>query len=97
MQNSHPKARTATGGGTLRIYTLEVFLIGGPITERFAKKNPTISRTIQIRGDQTIHELHYAIFDAFGRREEHMYEFPVRQGTNGPEAPRYVLPSEFQT
>ncbi len=35
------------------LYTLEVIVIGGPITERFAKENPIISRTIQIRGNQT--------------------------------------------
>ena len=37
--------------GKTSLYTLEVFLISGPITEKFAKKNPEISRTIQIRGD----------------------------------------------
>jgi hypothetical protein len=55
----------------LRLYTLEVFIIGGPITDKFIKKNPVISRTIQIRGDQTLQDLHHAIFDAFGRWEEH--------------------------
>jgi hypothetical protein len=50
-----------------RLYTLEVFLLSGPITETFAKKNPVISRTIQIRGDHTLKELHRAIFDALGR------------------------------
>lgn len=54
------------GGG---FYTLEVFLIGGRITASFAKKNRVVSRTIQIRGDQTLQDLHHAIFDAFGRFE----------------------------
>jgi hypothetical protein len=39
---------------TGRLYTLEVFIISGPITEKFAKKNPVVSRTIQMRGDQTL-------------------------------------------
>src|SRR5512135_50291 len=32
-----------------------------------------MSRTIQIRGDQTLEDLHHAIFDAFDRWDEHMY------------------------
>ena len=80
----------------MRLYTLEVFLLSGPITEKFAKKNPVVSRTIQIRGDQTLEDLHHAIFDAFGRWEEHMYEFQFGKGPMDPKAPRYVLPSAFE-
>ena len=69
------KLHDPTDEGQVRLYTLEVFLISGPISEKFAKKNPVVSRTIQIRGDQTLEDLHRAIFDAFGRWEEHMYEF----------------------
>ena len=79
----------------MRLYTLEVFIISGPVTEQFATKNPVISRTIQIRGDQTLEDLHHAIFDAFGRWEEHMYEFQFGKGPMDPEAPRYVLPGAF--
>jgi hypothetical protein len=78
--------------GDVWLYTLEVFLLSGPITEEFARKNPEISRTIQIRGDQTLEDLHHAIFDAFDRRDEHMYEFQFGKGPMDPEAPRYVLP-----
>src|SRR5262249_31960307 len=67
------------------------------ITEKFAKKNPVVSRTIQIRGDQTLEDLHRAIFDAFGRRDEHMYEFQFGKGPMDPEAPRYVLPGAFES
>ena len=81
--------------GHLRLYTLEVFLLSGPITEKFAKKNPVISRTIQLRGDQTLEDLHHAIFDAFGRWDEHMYEFQFGKGPMDPKAPRYVLPSAY--
>ncbi len=96
------KKTAATSGqpaeqGKVRLYTLEVFLLSGPITEKFAKKNPVMSRTIQIRGDQTLEDLHHAIFDAFGRSEEHMYEFQFGKGPMDPEGPRYVLPSAFQT
>jgi hypothetical protein len=80
----------------LNLYTLEVFLIGGPVTEKFAKRNPVISRTIRIRGDQTLKDLHHAIFDAFDRWEEHMYEFQFGKGPNDPKNKRYVLRGAFE-
>jgi hypothetical protein len=73
-----------------RLYTLEVFLISGPVKPKFIKKNPMISRTIQIRGDQTLEDLHDAIFEAYDRFDEHMYEFQF--GKRPMEGPRYVLP-----
>jgi len=79
--------------GSQHIYELEVCIISGPVTEAFAKANPVVTRTIQIRGDQTLAKLHEAIFDAFGRDDEYMYEFQV--GGKGPmdrRAKRYVLP-----
>ncbi len=75
---------------------MEVFLLSGPITEKFAKKNPVVSRTIQIRGDQTLEDLHVAIFDAYGRWEQHMYEFQFGKGPMDPKGPRYVLPSNYE-
>jgi Plasmid pRiA4b ORF-3-like protein len=81
----------------VRLYTLEVFLLSGPISEKFAKKNPVVSRTIQIRGDQTLEDLHHAIFDAFGRSDHHMYEFQFGKGPMDSKAPRYVLPGAFET
>lgn len=79
----------------VRIYTLEVLLLSGPITKKFAKKNPTISRTIEIRGDQTLEDLHDAIFDAFDRWDEHMYEFQFGNGPMDPKARTYMLPDAF--
>jgi len=64
-----------TKKSTCIIYELKVELLYGRITEEFAEKNPEISRTIAIRGDQTLEDLHWAIFDAFDRFEEHLYEF----------------------
>lgn len=76
-----------------RVYTLDVFLIAGPVTRDFTRKNPVVSRTIQIRGDQTLEDLHRAIFKAFDREEEHMYEFQISgRGPQDPKAKRYVLP-----
>ena len=91
------KLHEPTDPGEVRLYILEVFLLSGPIAETFARKNPVISRTIQIRGDQTLEDLHRAVFDAFGRWEEHMYEFQFGEGPMDPKAPRYVLPSAFET
>ena len=90
-RKSEKKAKSRTDD--CHLYTLEVFIINGPITEEFAKKNRVISRTIEIRSDQTLEQLHAAVFDAFDREDEHMYEFQVGgQGPMDPKAERYVLP-----
>jgi hypothetical protein len=83
MPSESPKKRSAKKKGKtekpgehgVRLYTLNVELTSGPVTEEFAEKNPTVSRAIQIRGDQTLESLHYAIYAAFNREEEHLYEF----------------------
>ena len=78
----------------MNIYTLEVFIISGPIDEKFVKKNPVISRTIEIRGDQALEELHNAIFKAFNRFDNHLYEFQIGgKGPNDPKARRYSFSS----
>ena len=80
-----------------RLFTLEVCIVDGPMTEKFIKKNKVVCRTIQIRGDQTFEDLHRAIFDAFGREDEHMYEFQVgSKGPMDPKARRYVLSGAFE-
>ena len=81
-------SKTSKGG----VYELEVSLLEGPITDEFADANPEVSRTIEIRGNQTLADLHEAIFDAFGRFDAHMYEFQIGgEETNDPKAKRYVL------
>ncbi|MEB3357810.1 MAG: plasmid pRiA4b ORF-3 family protein [Synechococcales bacterium] len=75
------------------LYTLTVYLLDGPLTEAFVEKNPVVSRTIEIKGSNTLEDLHRAIFKAFDREEEHMYEFQVGgSGPQDPNARRYVLP-----
>lgn len=72
------------------LYVLEVALLDGPMTEAFVRKNPSVIRTIEIRGDQTLADLHRAIFNAFNREEEHLYEFQLKgAGPNDPNAERY--------
>ena len=76
-----------------RLFTLDVLITDGPMTDEFAKKNPIISRTIQILGSQTLEHLHKAIFKAFDREDPHMYEFQI--GGKSPrddKAKRYVMP-----
>lgn len=74
-------------------FELEVALLEGPVTEAFLKKNPAVLRTIEICGDQTLEDLHHAIFDAYDREDEHMYEFQVGgKGPHDDRARRYVLP-----
>jgi hypothetical protein len=55
-----------------QVYTLKVFLMSGPVD---ADEDEEISREILLLGHHTLHDLHLAIFDAFERWEEHLYEF----------------------
>ena len=75
--------------GSSRLSTLQVFLLGGPISEEFGNKE--ISRTIQIRGNQTLAQLHEVIFEAYDRFDEHFYEFQFGKGPHDPNGKRYVL------
>lgn len=87
----------STKTGSRQLYELDVALLGGPVTEAFNKKNPTVARTIQIRSDQTLENLHDAIFDAFDRDDEHMYEYQIGgKRPMDPEAQRYVLPMAME-
>ena len=91
------KSKKALFVGGDRVFTLDVFLLSGPVSEEFAKKNPVISRTIQIRGNQTLEQLHDAIFWAFEREEEHMYEFQVGgKHAMDRKAKTYVLPNALE-
>jgi len=72
------------------LYTMNVFIVGGPVRDDFIEQNPVISRTIEIQGNQTLENLHYGIFGAFEREEEHMYEFQIGgRGPNDPNSKRY--------
>ena len=53
--------------------------------EEFWLANPTIARTIQVHGDQTLTDLHYAINESFGRDDDHLYAFSIPD----PERRRY--------
>jgi hypothetical protein len=74
MQKTSPKATPKSP----HMYTLKVYLTGGPVTEEYGGRE--ISRTIEILGHHTLHDLHQAIFKAFERFDEHLYEFDFGQG-----------------
>lgn len=79
----------------VRLYTLEALLVSGIVSQKFVDANPVVSRTIQIRGDQTLEDLHYAIFDAFDRYDEHMYEYSFGTKPRDHKAKSYVMPEIF--
>ena len=69
------------------LYVLEVFLQGGPVSEKFANK--VVSRVIEIRGDQTLEQLHQAIFQAYDRWDQHLYEFQFGKRPFDPDGPNF--------
>ncbi len=71
---------------------LSVFLQSGPISEKFANK--MISRIIEIRGDQTLEQLHDAIFQAYDRWDQHLYEFQFGKRPYDPDGPNYGVGEE---
>lgn len=72
------------------LYVLSVFVQSGPISEKFPSK--VINRVIEIRGDQTLEQLHEAIFQALDRWEEHLYEFQFGKRPHDPDGPNYGVP-----
>ena len=82
---SRPVVRPAASPANL--YVLSVYLTGGPTSKKFANKE--ISRVIEIRGDQTLEQLHQAIFKAYDRWDEHLYEFQLGKRPFDPDGPNY--------
>lgn len=80
-------AAPATAGS---LYVLAVYLVGGPVSDKFANKE--CSRVIEIRGDQTLAQLHQAIFKAYDRWDEHLYEFQFGKRPFDSDGPVYGLP-----
>ncbi|MEW6440832.1 MAG: hypothetical protein AB1640_07825 [bacterium] len=80
--------RTKSAGGCPRIYTLRVYLIRGPYGEEAVGKE--IYRTLQVRGDQSLEDLHYAIFCSFGRDQDESYEYCFGKDPYDRSGPRYV-------
>jgi hypothetical protein len=83
----------AKGKTLSKIYTLDVYLIGGPVSDEF--DDQIIFRTIQIRGDQTLEDFHESIFKAFDRFDGHLYEFILGVGPDDRSA-IYSLPMDIE-
>jgi Plasmid pRiA4b ORF-3-like protein/LexA DNA binding domain len=87
----HPSRASATPAAPPQnLYVLSVYLLSGPISEKFPSKQ--ISRVIEIRGDQTLEQLHQAIFAAYDRWDAHLYEFQFGKRPFDPEGPNYGVP-----
>jgi hypothetical protein len=84
------RATTAASAPPADLYVLSVYLQSGPISEKFPSR--VVNRVIEIRGDQTLEQLHQAIFDAHDRREQHPYEFQLGKRPFDPKGPNYGLP-----
>lgn len=80
-------ADSSTSPATL--YCFRVFLAGGPMSTKFQSK--VISRDIEIRGDQTLADLHESIFEAYDRFDAHMYQFQFGKGPHDPAGPNYGI------
>jgi hypothetical protein len=67
------KEREDSDESVRRVYTLRVDLEESPLPKESLQHQ--ISRTIKMRGDQTLELFHATIFRAFDRSEERLYEF----------------------
>ncbi|MBY0513999.1 MAG: MarR family transcriptional regulator [Gemmataceae bacterium] len=87
----HPPRRVAAtpAAPPANLYVVSVFLTAGPVGEKFA--NQEVRRDIEIRGDQTLEQLHGAIFAAFDRSNEHLYEFQFGKRPFDPKGPNYGI------
>ncbi len=73
--------------------TLDVSIPNGLMTETFRRDHPVVPRTIEARGDQTLDQLHRAIFEAYDRWDDcHLSEFHFGTKPFDRHAERYVLP-----
>jgi len=89
----NPPRRVAVAPATppTNLYVVSTFLLNGPIGPEFANKE--ISRVIEIRGDQTLEQLHDSIFQAYDRSDQHPYEFQFGKRPFDPDGPKYRGPS----
>jgi hypothetical protein len=75
----------------MNIYRLKVTLLGVPpwATDK------TVWRTIEMKGNQTLEQLHKAIFKAFDRFDEHLYSFYMTKNRRDP-MQEYASPYLFE-
>lgn len=71
-----------------KAYILRVYLVSGPYGEESVGHE--IFRTLKVRGDQTLEDLHHTIFSSYERDEDRYYEFCLGVDPNDPESIRYT-------
>ncbi len=54
IKKSENAPKQAVNSSPNALYVLDVFLIDGPLTEKFIAQNPVVSRTIQIKASNTL-------------------------------------------
>ncbi len=74
----------------VNIYRLKVTLVGGAPRGKNA-----VWRTIEMKGSQTLDQLHKAIFRAFDRYDEHLYSFFMTENRRDP-MQEYASPYLFE-
>ena len=74
----------------MNIYTLKVGLTGP-----HAPDGDAVWRLIEVKGNQTLHSLHRAIFRAFDRWEEHLYSFFMSEHRRNP-SQEYTSPIDIE-
>jgi hypothetical protein len=92
-QPSRPAVTPAAPSSNL--YVVSVFLINGPVSKKFAGKE--VRRVIEIRGDQTLEQLHDVIFEAYDRWDNHMYQFQFGKRPFDPDGPNYGISNSQQS
>ena len=77
------------------LYSLRVIILAVPMPASFVATNTVISRTVEIRGSQTLQALHGIIEAAFDREDDtHLYEFQIGGARAfDRKARRYILPA----
>ena len=71
-----------------RVYTLCVYLVSGPYGEESVGEE--IFRTLKVRGDHTLEDLHHAILCSYEREHDRYYEFCLGMDPSGPAGLRYT-------
>jgi hypothetical protein len=84
------RAVAAPSAPPMSLYVMSVYLLSGPTSKKLANKR--ISRVIEIRGDQTLEQFHQAIFKAYDRWDEHLYEFQFGKRSYDPDGANYGVP-----
>ncbi len=89
--NRSRRAPVAPASPPTNLYVLSTFLLSGPIGPEFL--NTVVQRVIEIRGDQTLEQLHEALFQAYDRQDQKPYEFQFGKRPFDPDGPNYRGPA----